>query len=204
MSDEMRDTRLLKFRPRGGAGGGTQGTGDPRAGEDPELSTVLGTWAAPEPPPEMDARLLAAYRAATAHTPLWRRMLTSGVRVPLPVAACLALALVASLLAHVAHPGLKGEPPGIQAGTHAQPAPEIRIVEVPVPSERVVTRVVYAERGRANARNEASRARAKSRRADDPANAPAGGAASYFTPVDMAEFKPADEVKIRVVRKGER
>nr|MDQ3805735.1 hypothetical protein [Acidobacteriota bacterium] len=72
---------------------------------------------------------------------------------------------------------------------------------VPVPQERVVTRFVYVGREprHTNTRRTPTRPDAPARReeADDDA-----GPTSYFTGVDMAEFRPADELKIRVIKKG--
>ncbi|HWS55533.1 MAG TPA: hypothetical protein VN228_15450, partial [Pyrinomonadaceae bacterium] len=73
-------------------------------------------------------------------------------------------------------------------------------VEVPVPHERVVRQVVYVERETRPAR---------ARRPTPPAATGAreeregdAGPTSYFTGVDMAEFRPADEMKIRVIKRG--
>jgi hypothetical protein len=66
--------------------------------EDDKLRAVLRAWEAPEPNPEMDARVRAAWRVS--HPPGWRRMWkriwTARVSVPVPVLA--ALLLVAAFL----------------------------------------------------------------------------------------------------------
>ena len=105
-------------------------------------------------------------------------------------------------------------------------APALKVVEVPVPQERVVTRVVYVEKKeRGESRAAYTRADAKESvqdgsnkfaraEAGEPAvkaNWPAasgarvsktGAPTSYFTRVDMEDFQPADELKIRIVKRG--
>jgi hypothetical protein len=81
-------------------------------------------------------------------------------------------------------------------------AANVRIVEVPVVQERVVTRVVYVERkARRGAGTAAALASQRDGAARDGEQSP-GAASSYFTRVDMEDFQPADEMKIRIVRKG--
>jgi len=213
MSDEMKETRLLRFRPRAAddlrEAEARQGSDAEEAAglareEDPELAVLLAEWGAPAEPGGSAARLLAAYREATARPTLRQRILASRVGVPFPVAACFALAFAASLLAHAMSLSAARQPPDAPAASAASAAsaagqtiPEVRYVEVPMPGE---ARVVYVEK-----RQTAARARRAKDGRGSPGRGPAAGdAASYFTPVDMAEFKPADEVKIRVVRKGER
>ncbi|HYY97290.1 MAG TPA: hypothetical protein VE642_01795 [Pyrinomonadaceae bacterium] len=172
--------------------------------------------------------------------PLWRRALSAELRVPLPLAACAALALLASLVALAAR--AQTAPVAATATTANAPAearasesaPAVKVLEVPVERERVVTRVVYVERDapRAEARqfaaaeqpasarrgfdaaqatatraalaqSDTNRANAGGvRTAFDPGAQPAGEPTSYFTRVDMADFEPADEMKIRIVKRG--
>ena len=55
--------------------------------QDP-LNSLLREWKAPEPSPELDARVRASYRAA--HQPsLWRRIWSVRVTIPVPVLAAL-------------------------------------------------------------------------------------------------------------------
>lgn len=60
------------------------------------LDRVLQEWQALEPPAALEARLLAAYRAAARPSP-WRRFLDARVSVPAPVLAML-LVIIAALL----------------------------------------------------------------------------------------------------------
>ena len=234
MSDEKRQTRLLPFRRRRAArfgaedfavSGGAEefaaahedfagvGGGEDRSA-DAELTALLRAWEAPPPLGDARARLLADFRAVAPARPLWRRALTKELRVPLPVAACAALALFTSLFALGARGRTLTAP--VEASKAAD-APEVKVVEVPVVEERVVTRTVYVERkGRAAARLSPSQTTAQtvSREAlaqgttregrDGDAGRPAEkeSNAGYFTRVNMEDFRPADEVKIRIVSRG--
>jgi hypothetical protein len=147
--------------------------------------------------------------------PLWRRALTAQVRVPLPVAACLSVAFLLSLYALAVRATARVEPPAAPA----EAAP-VRIVEVPVIQERVVTQTVYVEKkGRGGARvvperggareeltqadkrSERDKSGAESHQKAEPARSPEAHA-GYFTRVDMNDFQPADEMKIRIVKRG--
>ncbi|HEX8352963.1 MAG TPA: hypothetical protein VF611_08695, partial [Pyrinomonadaceae bacterium] len=142
MSDEKRQTRLLPFRLRR-AGARREGAGgEDDFGADAELTALLREWEAPAQSAAARGRLLADFRSSVRREPLWRRALTAQVRVPLPVAACAALALLLSPLAFGARPWVRAAPQA--AGAEA--APVVRVVEVPVVRERVVTRTVYVEK----------------------------------------------------------
>ena len=209
MSDEKRQTRLLPFRLR------RRPACDPEQDfpPDAELRQLLRAWEAPTVSTAARGRLLADFRASARRAPLWRRALRAELRVPLPLAACAVAALV-SLLAFAAHTASRPARPEAAVGTQTAnagvAAPTVKVVEVPVVRERVVTRFVYVEKkgrrgeaGGAGARPDAQRAAAGGR-GPKAAGAPpgAGGASSYFTRVDMEDFRPADEMKIRIVRKG--
>jgi hypothetical protein len=210
MSNEKRQTRLLPFRlrragaTRRDAGGERDAAKDCAA--DAELTVLLRAWEAPPPSADARARLLADFRAANTRPPFWRRAFAAELRVPLPVAACAVFALLLSLFALGTRALTRPAP--IESKPEASSA--LKVVEVPVVRERVVTRTVYVEKkergagrgvlGRTNAREAvASEAGAQEKplRAATQAT-PAG----YFTRVDMADYQPADEVKIRIVKRG--
>jgi hypothetical protein len=244
MSDEKRQTRLLPFRlRRASQAHAADYACDSRelsadAGEfseDAELSTLLRAWDAPEPSARSRERLLAEFRAGGVRAPLWRRAFSAELRVPLPVAACAALALLASLFALAARTQVPAQSAtkSTAVDVHTTDAPAVKIVELPVEHERVVTRIVYVERNapRAEAqrlamtqqtgttqqststrRGAAERGVAQStsnneaargvRTAIEPGAQSSGEPTSYFTRVDMADFQPADEMKIRIVKRG--
>jgi hypothetical protein len=62
---------------------------------DEELRKVLRQWEAPVVPDGMDEHVVAAYRRQTGiAAPLWKRWLSSSIRVPVPVALVVALLLI--------------------------------------------------------------------------------------------------------------
>ena len=64
---------------------------------DKELNETLKGWPAPDAPPELERRLLASYRQRMPAVPWWKRLLTTTVSVPVPVAALVLLGFVFSL-----------------------------------------------------------------------------------------------------------
>jgi hypothetical protein len=238
MSDEKRPTRLLAFRlrregpARARAEGCDAGARELSAraevsSEDAELSALLRAWDAPAPSTHARERLLSEFRATARRAPLWRRALSAELRVPLPVAACAALVLLASLFALTARTRTTAQASSTTRDAPAESAavgaPTVKIVEVPVERERVVTRIVYVDKNAqqfapappSNAAQRDSTARAAFARSDFKGNdaravrtAFDAGArtseepTSYFTRVDMADFQPADEMKIRILKRG--
>jgi hypothetical protein len=211
MSDEKRQTRLLPFRLRRRPAPDAERDFP----ADAELRELLRAWEAPPASARSRERLLADFRAHARRAPLWRRALRAELRVPLPVAACALVALL-SLLAFAARSPSRtqqskavapetvnalaaqtSDATGAQA-SDAFAATNVKVVEVPVVRERVVTRVVYVEK---KERPGAALAAERERRAREGEQA-SGAASSYFTRVDMEDFQPADEMKIRIVRKG--
>lgn len=168
MSDEKRQTRLLPFRlRRDGAARACAPEFNPEArdaaadgeefSEDAELSALLRAWEAPAQSAGARGRLLAEFRENNVRVPLWRRALSAELRVPLPVAACAALVLLASLFALVARTQTPVEvtKQSTASDVRTTDAPAVKIVELPVERERVVTRFVYVERN--TSRTEAQR-----------------------------------------------
>ncbi|HJQ33993.1 MAG TPA: hypothetical protein VJ866_17565 [Pyrinomonadaceae bacterium] len=228
MSDEKRQTRLLPFRRRRAARFGAKdfavsdgvedfagALGDEDRSADAELTALLRAWEAPQQSADARARLLADFRAVAPARPLWRRALTAELRVPLPVAACAALALFASLFALGVRGWTRTAP--VEASKTTDAPAEVKVVEVPVVQERVVTRTVYVEKkeraavrispqqvpSREDAREALAQGSAREGReaaAEPPAKKESN--AGYFTRVNMEDFQPADEVKIRIVSRG--
>jgi len=64
---------------------------------DDSLRPLLREWQAPEPPPGMDARLLAAWRAAYPAPPRWN-FWSARVSIPAPLLAVAVLVLLALFL----------------------------------------------------------------------------------------------------------
>jgi hypothetical protein len=65
---------------------------DERQLTEQELSSMLREWQAPRPPGAMRARVLAE-----AARPWWQRLWTVSIRIPLPVAAVLAVLFALAL-----------------------------------------------------------------------------------------------------------
>ena len=242
MRDEKRQTRLLPFRLRRAAQAHaadyTSGARDASAGaeefsEDAELSGLLRAWDAPEPSAGARERLLAEFRATSPRAPLWRRALSAELRVPLPVAACAALAFLATLFVLAARtqaPAQSALSQSTNADVRTNDAPVVKIVELPIERERVVTRIVYVDKNapRAEAQQLAATQQSISTRqrgatmtrgasaqsvsngegtrevrtAFDSGSHSTDEPTSYFTSVNMADFQPADEMKIRIVKRG--
>lgn len=211
MSNEKRQTRLLPFRLRRAARTDARTGAVDDFAADAELTALLRTWDAPPQDAGARSRLLADFRASVQRAPLWRRALTAQVRVPLPIAACLGVAFLLSLYALGARATSRVAPAAAQAES------AVRFVEVPVIKERVVTNTVYVEkkeRGaarivstRADAReqraqrNESDPTSAESSQGTEPARSPESHA-GYYTRVDMNDFQPTNEVKLRIVSRG--
>ena len=218
MSDEKRQTRLLPFRLRRASRLREGANAAEDFSADAELTALLRTWEAPPQEAGARERLLADFRASARTAPLWRRALTAQVRVPLPVAACLGVVFLLSLYALGGRANARVEPSAAEAAP-PPPAP-VRVVEVPVIQERVVTQTVYVEkkeRGgarvvstRGGAREELAQSDERDERDKSGAEAPQSVEpgqspethAGYFTRVDMNDFQPADELKPRIVRRG--
>jgi hypothetical protein len=221
MSDEKRQTRLLPFRLRraGARRAGVASRDAEDFGADAELTALLRAWDAPTPSEAARRALLADFRATVRPAPLWRRAFAAQVRVPLPVAACAVLALLLTPLAFGARPWRKYAPSSVST-SEAAPAERVRVVEVPVIQERVVTRTVYVEKKeRGGGRGVSSQSEAGAPRPERPETASAkpsdvraedvrqataspDASAGYFSRVNMEDFQPSGEVKIRVVSRG--
>jgi hypothetical protein len=146
--------------------------------EDGELNRLLASWQTPEAPGELDQRVLASYRRHFNRGRFWRRWLMGSIRIPVPIAAAALLLLSATsfLAARNATNFPIVTPPA---------AVDMKIVEVPFPvyQERIVTRVVSKE---------------------TDAQKPKKGLAPISPPprIDLAEFRPVNEIKIIVSQGG--
>ena len=214
MSDEKRQTRLLPFRLRRSARVPGHVADAEDFSADAELTALLRTWDAPAQDAGARARLLADFRASVGRAPLWRRALTAQVRVPLPVAGCLGLVLLGSLYVLGTRATAPDQRVAVQTNVHPT---TVRVVEVPVVQERVVTRTIYVEkkeRGAPRVVSTRTAEREELARRDDKneggaetlqGQEPAQGQeahAGYYTRVDMNDFQPAGEVKLRIVSRG--
>jgi hypothetical protein len=138
------------------------------------------------------------------HVPVWKRIFETRLRVPLPVAAAIILALLASIVMALLRPSV--------ANVTLRPAPAIvlteappRTIEVPVFRERVVTRTVYVEK-KSKEKGEARRP-APALRPDETALTAShaekeSGQGGLFTRANLTDFQPPDELRIRIVKRS--
>lgn len=138
---------------------------------------------------------------ATRREPLWKRFFTARLPVPVPVAACLALALLASSV-------LALRPSAKEATTAMQPPIVIQappnLIEVPVLHEKVVTRTVYVEK-KGHAKNEARR-QSPAKRSETALTARHAERESaeggFFTRLNLTDYQPPDEMRIRIIKRN--
>jgi hypothetical protein len=199
MSDERRYLRLLRLNDPHKTRGEEKALGHSEATADLELKTRLSSWDVPDTPRALDQRVLASYRAVqAARPPLWRRALTSSVPVPLPIAGLAVVALiVASIMLALRPARITLESPPV-----APPLAATRVVEVPVTQERIVTRTVFVEKKERLIRKKEQRGAIAARgvNAGDDSASRAKEQTGYFTRVNMTEFQPANEMKIKVIK----
>ena len=137
--------------------------------------------------------------------PFWRRLLTTSIRVPAPLAAAGVLLLVAvsvfalSLVARSApEPVVLAAPDSSQGAA----APQIKFIEVPIVEEKIVTQTIYVPRR--NNSGEAITARRPSARENlagaGRQNSTAPEAAAAAPRANLSGFKPAGEVNLRIIK----
>jgi hypothetical protein len=133
----------------------------------------------------------------------WHRLWAAKLRIPVPVAAVLLIAFVMSSALTLLR-AQKVEP---NATTPAPPPASVRIIEVPVVREKIITRTVYVEKKRTTPARESQ--------IEMPAVAQTGDVndsslvhskpeeeTGFFTRANLKGFQPADEMKIRVIKRN--
>jgi hypothetical protein len=141
-------------------------------------------------------------RALLGRASVWKRLLTARLPVPVPVAAIILLALLLSSV-------LALRTSTSESKTASQPTVVIatppEVIEVPVVQEKIVTRIVYIEKG-ARAKNDSGRQFPITERAATALAARHGEAESvqggFFTRANLTDFQPPDELKIRIVKRS--
>lgn len=140
--------------------------------------------------------------AKSERVPFWKRLLTAKLPLPAPIAAALVVGLIiSSALALKRQPATQAVAPSLPP-----PVETVRIVEVPIVRERIVTRTVYVERKRAAERetSPSSLVAARSNRMNDSALADSKheDEAGFFTRANLKGFQPADDMKLRVIKRN--
>ena len=141
---------------------------------------------------------------AAAHEPekgasLWRRLFAVQVRVPAPVAAALVLLLLAPTLML-----LLRSPRVVVKETTAPAIERTRTVEVPVTREKIVNHVVYIQRDRFRSKEEDARTLNNAAPKASNAIAASPGEIRTGTQASLSAFKPADDVKLKIIKGGYR
>ena len=144
-----------------------------------------------------------AATVAPRRAPFWRRAFAARLTVPAPAAAAIALALLVSAALALRPRTLPAPSPAPPQQTAAETTPP-QVRPDPVVTERVVTRVVYVERRR--------RERREGRRFAPPAGQnestlasgreKESGEGGLFTRANLTDFQPANELKIRVIKRS--
>ena len=148
---------------------------------------------------QQDAPPVAHTQTDAAPRILWRaalrRAFTATWRVPAPIAAAVVLALVivsALALRPASAPIVLAAPPQVESTV-------VRIVEMPVVQEKIVTRTVYVTRGNGVAQRrgpQLARAGDKGQTRRDRRDAQGPAAAR----VALTGFKPAEDVRLRIIK----
>jgi anti-sigma factor RsiW len=162
-------------------------------------------------------RRLSAAVAETPRTPpgvpLWKRFSATSIRVPAPVAALAVVLLAVSSLFALMRPS-STLVQGVPAAAAVPSDEKIRVVEVPVIQEKLVTRTVYVARNNRALKNEAQprvlEPQVATRGQDAPApqdlpDAPVNTARDSQGKIEsthaaLAGFKPTGEVKLRIIK----
>lgn len=143
-----------------------------------------------------------ALPARTKQDSLWKRLLMAKLPVPVPVAAAIAIMLLISTVIALRHLKIEVSPATPQALSATTTTHEI--IEVPVIKEKVVTRTVYVEK-RARENNRALRPAMVAPRDESSLTARnnANGSVqdNLFTHVNLKDFQPPDEIKIRIINR---
>jgi hypothetical protein len=141
--------------------------------------------------------------------PFWKRLLTTSIRVPAPLAATAVVLLVAtsvlalSLLARSA-----GAPVAVIAAPNSSQqgvAPQIKFIEVPVVQEKIVTKTIYVPRrnnGGSAGGSDAAPRRAPARESLAGVSRQNANAIEAIAPppANLSGFKPAGEVNLRIIK----
>jgi hypothetical protein len=132
----------------------------------------------------------------------WKRLLTTSIRVPAPLAAAAALLLVAVSVYALTLAARPAPEPVVLAAPDIRPpeaAPQIRFIEVPVVREKTVTQIIYVpRRGDGHAQKFAPRENLAGVGRQNATPAPVANAASPRP--NLSGFKPAGEVNLRIIK----
>jgi hypothetical protein len=144
-----------------------------------------------------------ALPAKTKRDSLWKRLLMAKLPVPVPVAVIIAIMLLTSSVIALRQSKVEVIAAAPQALSATKATPEI--IEVPVIREKVVTRTVYVEKS-ARENNRTLRQSVVAPRDEYSLtarnSAKENGQGNFFTHVNLTDFQPPDEIKIRIIKRS--
>ena len=141
-----------------------------------------------------------APRASVNHVSFWKHLLTFKLPVPVPIAALIVIALLT--LTALA---LRTPTAAHTLTIAAQPSPEtptpLKVIEVPIYREKVVTRTVYVEK-KTQDKNGSRSKLPDQQRAASPLTASKEKESDIFMRANLTDFQPPDEMRIRVIKRS--
>ena len=155
-----------------------------------QLKDLLNEWQVPPASDDLDRRTIAAFRTATLRQPLWRRLFT--FRIPLPVAfAC--CALLVAITAIGMHGRVSLSVPVVEVRT----VTEVKTIEVPVVQKEIVTHIIYRDR-------KPAQVALSTPKLDDQKLAVANEANGngYLTNTELTGFQPNADMTLKVIKRN--
>jgi anti-sigma factor RsiW len=141
----------------------------------------------------------------------WKRLLTTSIRVPAPLAAAAALLLAVmsvfalTLVARRAPEPVVLAAPGAGSAT-PEVAPQIKFIEVPVVREKIVTQIIYLpRRDGGDAQGNATHENLAGVGRRNAPSAPAANATADTATArpNLSDFKPTGDVNLRIIKGGD-
>jgi hypothetical protein len=177
-------------------------SGPPEHTEDAgngELGKLLSLYRPPLPSRRLDERVAAGYRAQQSKPLVWKLLLTGSVKVPVPLAAALFLTMIALAAWAIWQESISKPGPQMVIA----PPVSVRVVEVPVIQEKVVTQIVYVRPktpNRSEARGKSGPGRGNR---SSLAMFSSGSENGYVLQedTDLKGFQPLQELKVKVLRR---
>ena len=135
--------------------------------------------------------ITGAYPQVVGRSSWLRKILTTTIRVPVPVGAAVVFALAVAIFFAVQGSKKQPQPPTVSV---------IQVpVEVPVIQEKTITRVVYRQSTRQLTRQPTRWPNSEASSADDASTL---AKSPKLNPTTLIGFKPLDEVKLTVIKGG--
>lgn len=136
-----------------------------------------------------------------SRAPLWRRLLATKLPIPVPVAAALVIGLIISSALAFG----RGQVRQTSLASSPLTGP-VRVIAVPVVQERVIMRTVYVEKKQSVERGQRPALPVAVRANEIIDSTVASGKhedeTGFFTRANLKGFQPADEMKIRVLKRN--